>query len=58
MAEEVAHLERHPGLLNQDAFGAGWMLIVRASQSTWRERLVTGSAVGPTFAAWICGGSL
>jgi glycine cleavage system H protein len=46
-------LERRPRLLNDDAFGTGWMLIVRAAQDDWRERLTTGAAVGPAFAAWI-----
>jgi glycine cleavage system H protein len=48
-----AELERRPRLLNEDAFGAGWMLIVRAAREGWRERLTTGAAVGPAFAAWI-----
>jgi glycine cleavage system H protein len=48
-----AELERRPKLLNDDAFGAGWMLLVRASDDGWRDRLVTGEAVGPAFAAWI-----
>ena len=46
-------LERRPKLLNEDAFGAGWMLIVRAASDAWRDRLVTGPAIGPAFAAWI-----
>jgi glycine cleavage system H protein len=46
-------LERRPQLLNEDAFGAGWMLIVRAAHSNWRDRLITGSALGPAFSAWI-----
>jgi len=46
-------LEHRPKLLNEDAFGAGWMLIVRPASAAWRERLVTGPAVGPAFAAWI-----
>ncbi len=46
-------LVRKPKLLNQDAFGAGWMLIVRAADAGWRDRLVTGAAVAPAFAAWI-----
>lgn len=46
-------LVRRPKLLNQDAFGAAWMLIVRPAESTWREGLVTGSQVGPAFEAWI-----
>ncbi len=46
-------LERRPQLLNEDAFGKGWMLIVRASDERWRDHLVTGVAVGPAFEAWI-----
>src|SRR5215813_1333390 len=46
-------LERQPKLLNEDAFGAGWMLIVRAADPDWRKRLVTGSALAPAFAGWI-----
>jgi glycine cleavage system H protein len=47
-------LERKPKLLNDDAFGAGWMLIVRpADASSWRGGLVTGPAIGPAFAAWL-----
>jgi glycine cleavage system H protein len=46
-------LVRRPKLLNDDAFGAGWMLIVRAADADWRERLVTGAAVASAFAAWI-----
>lgn len=46
-------LERQPGLLNDDAFGAGWMLIVRPTHGTWRDGLTTGASVGPAFAAWI-----
>lgn len=46
-------LVRRPRLLNDDAFGAGWMLIVRADDAGWRERLTTGPAVAPAFAAWL-----
>jgi glycine cleavage system H protein len=46
-------LERHPKLLNEDAFGRGWMLIVRPASDDWRLGLTTGSSVGPAFAAWI-----
>jgi glycine cleavage system H lipoate-binding protein len=46
-------LERRPKLLNDDAFGAGWMLLVRAESDAWRDRLVTGSQVAPAFAGWI-----
>jgi len=46
-------LERWPKLLNEDAFGAGWMLIVRPADDGWRDHLVTGPAVGPAFADWL-----
>lgn len=46
-------LERRPKLLNKDAFGAGWMVIVRASDECWRDGLVTGAAIEPAFEAWI-----
>jgi len=46
-------LERRPALLNEDAFGRGWMLIVRPAADSWRDQLTTGAAVGPAFAAWI-----
>lgn len=51
----VAHNEdlvRRPGLLNTDALGAGWMLIVTAAADDWRDGLVTGPAVAPAFTAW------
>ena len=46
-------LERRPKLLNEDAFGKGWMLIVRTQDAGWHDALVTGPAVGPAFADWI-----
>jgi glycine cleavage system H protein len=52
----VAHnelLARKPELLNEDPFGEGWMLIVRPANDNWRERLVTGAAIGPAFEAWL-----
>lgn len=56
----VAHNEAlvaRPELLTTDAFGAGWMLIVRPAADDWRAGLVTGPAVGPTMEDWIAGGS-
>ncbi|MGB3719084.1 MAG: hypothetical protein WBB38_05825 [Hyphomicrobiaceae bacterium] len=50
-------LERRPGLLNTDPFGAGWMLIVRPEDENWREGLLTGPAIGPAFSAWIAEGA-
>jgi glycine cleavage system H protein len=52
----IAHnelLESRPELLNQDAFGDGWMLIVRPARDDWRDGLVTGAAIAPAFAAWM-----
>lgn len=46
-------LVRRPKLLNEDAFGAGWMLIVRPNSPNWSPNLVPGSEVGPAFAVWI-----
>jgi glycine cleavage system H protein len=46
-------LIQRPELLNRDAFGAGWMLIVRPSQDDWSTDLITGAAIGPAFANWI-----
>ncbi|MBO0764449.1 MAG: hypothetical protein J2P50_07665 [Hyphomicrobiaceae bacterium] len=48
-----AELQRRPRLLNDDAFGTGWMLIVRPSHARWRDRLITGPAIGPAFARWL-----
>lgn len=55
----LAHNEaliRKPELLNQDAFGAGWMLIVRTSQESWRGALITGERIEPTFEEWLASG--
>ena len=46
-------LMRKTELLNEDAFGAGWMLIVKPTHDDWREGLVTGAAIVPAFAAWL-----
>jgi glycine cleavage system H protein len=51
----VAHNERlvrNPELMNGDAYGEGWMLIVRPSDEQWRAGLVTGSGIAPAFEAW------
>jgi glycine cleavage system H protein len=51
----VAHNEalvRHPELLNQDAYGQGWMLLVRPAREGWKYALVTGTAIRPAFEAW------
>jgi glycine cleavage system H protein len=52
-----AELERKPKLLNDDAVGAGWILIVRPADAAWHARLVTGPVtgpvIGPAFEAWL-----
>lgn len=48
-----ALLERKPELLNQDAFGTGWMLIVRPMHDNWNAGLVTRAAIAPAFNAWL-----
>jgi glycine cleavage system H protein len=52
----VAHNERlirEPELLSADAFGAGWMLVVRPANPDWQAGLVTGQAIEPAFKAWL-----
>ena len=52
----VAHNEDvidRPELIGEDAFGAGWMLVVRPAVADWREGLVRGKAIVPAFAAWL-----
>jgi hypothetical protein len=39
--------------MNSDAYGAGWMLIVRPLQETWSAGLVTGAAIAPAFEKWL-----
>jgi glycine cleavage system H protein len=56
----VAHNEaliRKPELLTRDAFGDGWMLIVRPADGTWSKNLVDGAAIGPAMESWIATGS-
>lgn len=52
----VSHNEnliRTPELLMQDAYGNGWMLVVRPTPGNWRRTLVTGSAIAPAFEEWV-----
>jgi glycine cleavage system H protein len=52
----LAHNEalvRRPELLTRDAFGEGWMLIVRPARDDWRAGLVTGAAIAPALEAWL-----
>jgi glycine cleavage system H protein len=55
----IAHNEqlmRKPEMLNKDAFGAAWMLVVRPAREDWREGLVTGPQVAAAFAEWLASG--
>lgn len=52
----VAHNETlvdKPELLNSDAFGEAWMLIVRPSGNDWQNNLVGGEALKPAFEQWL-----
>lgn len=46
-------LIKRPRLLNSDAFGQAWMLIVRAANPDWRDALLTGPQIADAFAAWL-----
>jgi glycine cleavage system H protein len=46
-------LVANPRLLNDDALGAGWMVVVRPLRDDWSDCLVTAGAIGPAFDAWI-----
>lgn len=48
-----SRLDARPRLLNEDPFGAGWMLIVRSDTSEWQKGLLSGSSLGKAFEAWI-----
>ena len=43
---------RKPEILNRDAYGEAWMLIVRATSPDWMTKLVTGEALGPALEEW------
>src|SRR5215510_15448205 len=56
----VSHNEnliRTPELLMEDAYGAGWMLIVRPAHESWRDGLVTGGDIAPAFESWFATGA-
>jgi glycine cleavage system H protein len=53
VAAANAELERKPGLLNEDAFGRGWMLLLRADHPGWQQGLLTGPENAPAFTAWL-----
>jgi glycine cleavage system H protein len=50
-------LVRNPELLMRDAYGAGWMLVVRPLHADWHAGLVTGPAIAPAFEQWFATGA-
>src|SRR5262245_51217221 len=55
----VGHNEaliRKPELLTEDAYGEGWMVVVRPTDAKWQARLVTGLAIGKAFDEWLAKG--
>jgi len=48
-------LIRKPELLNEDAFGRAWMLVVAPARGDWAAGLVTGPEVARAFADWVTG---
>lgn len=55
----VAHNEllvKRPELLNEDAYGAGWMLIVRPNDEEWHRGLITGDSIASAFESWLQSG--
>jgi len=46
-----------PELLTTDAFGEGWMLIVRPADGDWRGGLIAGAEIALRIEKWIAGGS-
>lgn len=53
VVDHNAALIRDPGLLMRDAFGEGWMILVRPAAADWNSSLTTGNGIGPAFGAWI-----
>lgn len=55
----VAHNEgliRKPEMLMQNAYES-WMVLVRPAREDWRDNLVKGPAIAPSFEAWLATGS-
>jgi glycine cleavage system H protein len=51
----VAHNEmlvRKPDLLSRDAYGEGWMLIVKPFSADWQTGLATGAELKPRLEVW------
>lgn len=44
---------RNPALVNDDCYGAGWLLLARPAGNAWRDGLVTGDAIAAAYEAWM-----
>lgn len=42
-----------PTLADDDCYGEGWMVLVRAAVDGWQAGLTAGEAVGPAYEAWM-----
>lgn len=53
VAAHNEELIERPELLNEDAFGRAWMLVVTPSTPDWAAGLVTGAQVPAAFGRWV-----
>ena len=53
LAASNERLVARPILLNEDAFGEGWMAILRPDEDGWDTGLVTGADLEPRMRAWL-----
>ncbi|MCC6947604.1 MAG: glycine cleavage system protein H [Bradyrhizobiaceae bacterium] len=44
---------RNPALVNDDCYGAGWLLVAKPADDSWRAALVTGDAMAGAYEAWM-----
>lgn len=53
LVEANERLVARPVLLNEDAFGEGWMAILRPDEADWDTGLATGTDLEPRMRAWL-----
>ncbi len=46
-------LVRSPTVVNDDCYGAGWMMELQPASAAWREGLATGPAIAAAYEAWM-----
>ncbi len=46
---------KRPAAVNEDCYGAGWLLLVQPDADNWKAELVTGDAIAPAYEAWMEG---